>query len=163
VARRRARPRVLLLASLSDLLDLELDGDSGVGSVVSRLLLRRGSGRQRITRALVRSLTDDAEIVPIFTDNKGMPPLDGSRLRTPLDRNGGVSAAQQIIVAIGDAYSPISPALRRAVIARNQGCRAPGCTAPALHCDVHHVVAREDDGPTELANLTSRKYAPRVG
>ncbi|MGI9017359.1 MAG: DUF222 domain-containing protein [Euzebya sp.] len=129
---RRARPRVMLIARLSDLLPTDPhaddDADGGVGSVVSRLLLRRGSGRMRVSRALVRSIADDAELIGLFTDDADMP------------------------VAIGDAYTPISHALRRAVTARDQGCRAPGCNAPAAHCDVHHVIPREDGGPTDITN-----------
>ncbi|MGI9016989.1 MAG: DUF222 domain-containing protein [Euzebya sp.] len=128
---RRARPRVVLIARISDLLTTPQTEDAdcdGVGSVVSRLLLRRGSGRQRVSRALVRSIADDAELIPLFTDEADMP------------------------VVIGDAYTPISPALRRAVIARDQGCRAPGCSAPAAHCDVHHVIPREQGGPTDITN-----------
>ncbi|MGI9018939.1 MAG: DUF222 domain-containing protein [Euzebya sp.] len=129
---RRARPRVMLIARLTDLLPTDPyaddDADGGVGSIVSRLLLRRGSGQMRISRALVRSIADDADLIPVFTDDADMP------------------------VAIGDSYSPITPALRRAVIARDQGCRAPGCSAPAAHCDVHHVIPREDGGPTEITN-----------
>ncbi|MGI9018039.1 MAG: DUF222 domain-containing protein, partial [Euzebya sp.] len=129
---RRARPRVMLIARLSDLLPTEPyaddDADGGVGSVVSRLLLRRGSGRMRVSRALVRSIADDGELIPLFTDDADMP------------------------VVIGDAYTPISQALRRAVTARDQGCRAPGCSAPAAHCDVHHVIPREDGGSTDITN-----------
>ncbi|MGI9018421.1 MAG: DUF222 domain-containing protein, partial [Euzebya sp.] len=125
---RRARPRVILIARITDLLNTEDAETAGVGSVMSRLLLRRGSGRQRISRALVRSIADDAELISLFTDDADMP------------------------VAIGDAYSPITPALRRAVTARDQGCRAPGCSAPAAHCDVHHVIPREQGGPTDITN-----------
>ncbi|MGI9016903.1 MAG: DUF222 domain-containing protein [Euzebya sp.] len=128
---RRARPRVVLIARISDLLTTPQTEDAdcdGVGSVVSRLLLRRGSGRLRVSRALVRSIADDAELIPLFTDDADMP------------------------VVIGDSYSPIPPALRRAVIARDQGCRAPGCSAPAAHCDVHHVIPREQGGPTDITN-----------
>ncbi|MGI9015862.1 MAG: DUF222 domain-containing protein [Euzebya sp.] len=128
----RARPRVILVARISDLLPTDPhaddDADGGVGSVVSRLLLRRGSGRLRVSRALVRSIADDGELIGLFTDDADMP------------------------VAIGDSYTPIPPALRRAVTARDQGCRAPGCSAPAAHCDVHHVIPREQGGPTDITN-----------
>jgi hypothetical protein len=123
---RRARPRVLVIAPLADLLD---DGADGVGGVTARLLWRRGTGRRRISRALVRHLADDADMVPVFTDDAGMP------------------------VAIGDSFDPIGPALRRAVIARDQGCRAPGCSAPAAHCDVHHIIPRHLGGATSIGNL----------
>jgi hypothetical protein len=122
---RRARPRVLLVTTLAELMDADL----GVGSVASRLLVRRGSGRRRITRALSRHLSEDAEIVPIFTDADHMP------------------------VAVGDAHDPIPIAVRRALLARDQGCRAPGCSTPPGWCDVHHVVPREQGGATVIENL----------
>ena len=43
--------------------------------------------------------------------------------------------------------------LRDHVRARDITCRAPGCTRPAMRCDVDHVVAWEDGGPTDVANL----------
>lgn len=138
----RARPRAYVIAPLADLLpdaaptarppgrtNDDARVDDLVGSVTARLLLRRGNGRRRITRALLRSLADDAELIPVFTDDGDIP------------------------VAIGDRYSPITPAMRRAVTARDQACRAPGCSAPSAHCDVHHVIPREDGGPAEVANL----------
>lgn len=126
----RARPLVHVIAPIADLLADEQSAN-GVGSMTARLLLRRGNGRRRITRALTRALADDANLVSIFTDEQGMP------------------------VAIGDSFSPITPALRRAVLARDQGCRAPGCSAPVEHCDVHHVIPREQGGPTEIGNLAA--------
>jgi hypothetical protein len=43
--------------------------------------------------------------------------------------------------------------LFNAVLARDQGCRWPGCDRPASHCDTHHIKHRERDGPTSIANL----------
>ncbi|HUG83981.1 MAG TPA: HNH endonuclease signature motif containing protein, partial [Euzebya sp.] len=125
---RRARPRVSIIAPLSDLVDS--DG-TALGSVTARLLLRRGNGRRRISRALTRAIADDAELVAIFADDDGIP------------------------AAIGDCYAPITDAMRRAVAARDQGCRAPGCSTPIEHCDVHHVIPREEHGPTEVLNLVA--------
>ena len=47
------------------------------------------------------------------------------------------------LLATGDAHTPISLPLRRAILARDQGCRFPGCTSPTAHADLHHVTHRE--------------------
>ena len=43
---------------------------------------------------------------------------------------------------------------RLAMIARDEGCSMPGCTAPPLWCQGHHVVEYSDGGPTTVANGT---------
>ena len=45
----------------------------------------------------------------------------------------------------------ISPALRRALAARDGQCRFPGCAA--RRCDAHHIEHWADDGETALSNL----------
>ncbi|MGZ4139253.1 MAG: HNH endonuclease signature motif containing protein, partial [Actinomycetota bacterium] len=56
-------------------------------------------------------------------------------------------------VAVGDASSPVSQKLRSALVARDGGCRFPGCRAPVAWCDAHHIRARIHDGPTTIDNL----------
>jgi hypothetical protein len=57
------------------------------------------------------------------------------------------------ILGISAPTAPIPARVRRVVVARDQGCRFPGCRAPAAWTDLHHVVPRNKDGPTTLANL----------
>lgn len=77
----------------------------------------------------LRRLSCDAIIDRVTIDGDGLP-LDVGR----------------------SVYTP--PAhIRRAVIARDQGCIWPGCTVPAHHCDVHHTTPWEEFGPTSLGNL----------
>ncbi|MEX0834900.1 MAG: HNH endonuclease signature motif containing protein, partial [Nitriliruptor sp.] len=66
-------------------------------------------------------------------------------------------------------YAPgITAATRRAIAARDGGCRFPGCTAPISWCDVHHVRPRAaehhpdavdgDHHPTNLVALCRRHH-----
>jgi hypothetical protein len=50
-------------------------------------------------------------------------------------------------VAISERTQDIPQSVRRAVRARDKGCRFPSCGMPAEYCDVHHVVHRVDGGP----------------
>ena len=57
------------------------------------------------------------------------------------------------VLDIGRAKRTIPPAIRRALIARDQGCVWPDCNRAPIHCDGHHIQHWLDDGPTSLANL----------
>jgi hypothetical protein len=43
--------------------------------------------------------------------------------------------------------------LRKALHARDRGCRFPGCHTPAAWTDGHHLRHWADGGPTSLTNL----------
>lgn len=76
----------------------------------------------------VRRLACDASIVHLFEDAHG----------NPLD--------------VGRKTRAISPALRCALEARDQGCRFPGCThRRSVHA--HHIKHWADGGETKLINL----------
>jgi hypothetical protein len=79
--------------------------------------------------ATARRIACDASITRVVMAG-GSEPLDVGR-RTPV----------------------ISPAQRRAVVVRDRHCQFPGCDRPAPWCDVHHIVAWEEGGPTDLGNL----------
>jgi hypothetical protein len=64
-----------------------------------------------------------------------------------------VMAGRSEPLDVGRRTPVVSPALRRAVIVRDRGCRFPGCDRPHSWCDAHHVVHWADGGPTALANL----------
>ena len=55
------------------------------------------------------------------------------------------------ILDVGRKTRTISPALRRALAARDRHCRFPGCEA--ARCDAHHVRHWADGGATRLTNL----------
>ena len=82
-----------------------------------------------ITAEAARRIACDADVSRVITDGASEP-LELGR-RTPV----------------------VPPALRRAVVARDRGCRFPGCGRPQRWCDAHHVVHWADGGETSLSNL----------
>jgi Domain of unknown function (DUF222)/HNH endonuclease len=54
---------------------------------------------------------------------------------------------------VGRRYRTDTPALRRALTARDQGCRFPGCGLPATWCTAHHIRPWKHGGHTRLPNL----------
>ena len=76
----------------------------------------------------VRRLCCDGAIVPLVEDEKGKP------------------------TGLGRKHRVVSPSLKRALLARDQGCRFPGCTH-SKWLDAHHVVHWADGGETTPENL----------
>ena len=99
-------------------------------------LADRSSGRCELEEGpalageTARRLACDASVVRIVSDARGEPLDVGRRTRT------------------------IPPALRRALQARDRGCRYPGCTHTRF-LDGHHVRHWADGGDTKLSNLVS--------
>ena len=60
-------------------------------------------------------------------------------------------ATPSLPVDIGWADS-IPPAIRRAVLLRDRHCAWPGCRRPAVYCDVHHIIHKENGGETSVRN-----------
>lgn len=54
---------------------------------------------------------------------------------------------------VGRRTPVVSPAMRRAIVVRDRGCRFPGCDRPHPWCDAHHVVPWADGGRTGVHNL----------
>jgi Domain of unknown function (DUF222)/HNH endonuclease len=83
-----------------------------------------------ITVDTARQITCDSSLVRLIENEDG----------EPLD--------------VGRKTRSIPPALRRALSARDTGCRFPGCT---FHCyvDAHHIEHWADGGETKLSNLVT--------
>jgi hypothetical protein len=56
-------------------------------------------------------------------------------------------------VEAGRTRQAISPAKKRALAARDKGCRFQGCDRPPAWTDGHHIIHWADGGSDELANL----------
>ncbi len=59
----------------------------------------------------------------------------------------------RIPLAVGRTARTATPAQRRALAARDQGCIIPGCGIPAEACQTHHVQDWAASGDTDLPNL----------
>ncbi len=59
--------------------------------------------------------------------------------------------ADAVVIDVGRKARTIPPSIRRALAARDTGCRFPGCTS--RRCDAHHVEHWSNGGATHLDNL----------
>lgn len=57
------------------------------------------------------------------------------------------------VLDVGRKTRVVPAAMRRAVIARDRTCIAPGCSRSARWCDIHHIIHWDDGGETEISNL----------
>ncbi len=60
--------------------------------------------------------------------------------------------AQGRPLSVGPTIKGIPDRIRRLVLARDKKCRVPWCHN-TRRLDVHHIIHRQDQGPTELWNL----------
>jgi hypothetical protein len=82
---------------------------------------------------------------PITADAARRLACDSSMTRVLLGPNSDP-------IDVGRCTRTIPPALRRALVVRDRGCRFPGCDRPADWCDGHHLIHWMDGGETNLAN-----------
>ncbi len=103
----------------------------------------RASGRSeldgvRVCKETARRLTCDAGVAMVDV----APKAEGAEEPPP-----HVTA----VTSAGRRTRTVPPALRRALLARDRGCRFPGCGSRFV--DAHHIVHWADGGPTTLSNL----------
>jgi len=71
---------------------------------------------------------------------------DAAVTRVTLDASGEP-------IGVGRTSRTVPPAMRRALVVRDKGCRFPGCDRPPEWTDAHHRRHWADGGETELDNL----------
>ena len=131
---------------------------------VSAETRRTGAAETRRTGADVpaetrRTGADVSAETPRMTGHAALEDADGLRVSTETARRMAcdagtvvmVEAADGSVLDVGRKTRTIPPALRRALQARDHGCRFPGCNA--RRCDAHHVRHWADGGATRLDNL----------
>lgn len=88
--------------------------------------------------------TDLGAFLPTGTVNKL---CCGADLRAVLLQPG------QVELNLGRTIRLANRTQRRALAARDRGCRFPGCDRPLGWTVAHHVIPWENNGPTDIANL----------
>jgi hypothetical protein len=83
----------------------------------------------RLSVAAVRRLACDADLIPVCLGTDGE------------------------VLDVGRLSRLVTPALWRALVARDRHCSFPGCTRPPVMCHAHHIVHWADGGRTSLDNL----------
>ncbi|MBT1003697.1 HNH endonuclease [Paenarthrobacter sp. DKR-5] len=126
------RPQVMVTIGYQDLLnDLTTnhqahgDGrnDGGTGGGGGRFVFTGP-----VTARSIRRLACDAEVLPVVLGGQGQ------------------------VLDVGRSARAFPPHQRKALVARDGGCTAPGCTVPAAWCEAHHVQWWSRGGPTALNN-----------
>ena len=81
-----------------------------------------------VTPATIRKIACDADIIPVVLGSEGR------------------------ILDIGRASRVFPPHIRKAIMARDQGCAFPDCTIPAPWCEAHHITYWSRGGTTSTGN-----------
>jgi hypothetical protein len=76
---------------------------------------------------------------PQFEDGTPVPRILLDRLACDGELNRYIFGPQSEILDVGRAERIFTRARRSAIIARDRHCRFPGCTAPPVICECHHV------------------------
>jgi hypothetical protein len=97
---------------------------------------------------------DERGPVAAELDHTGPIPADLARLLA-CDASVGriVFGPKSEPLDVGRRSKVVPASLRRAVEARDRGCRFPGCSQPHHWCDAHHIVHWARGGDTALGNL----------
>jgi hypothetical protein len=131
------RPQIMATIDYRDLLQrLGGTGTPGGGALPNfgAGALNQGSGSLMftgpITASTVRKLACDADIIPVVLGGDGQ------------------------VLDIGRASRVFPPHIRKALVARDQGCAFPQCTIPASWCEAHHIDYWSRGGSTGTDNGT---------
>ncbi|GAA4113491.1 HNH endonuclease signature motif containing protein [Enteractinococcus coprophilus] len=81
-----------------------------------------------------------------------MHPKDAEKLACDSQLVGQIWNKHHSILNQHRALRAFNRAQRRAILARDRGCQAPGCTIIAAWCQIHHLKAWEHGGNTDIEN-----------
>ena len=135
---------------------------------------RRAAALVRICEVALAHLADDRRpsaqvsvVVDWATLTTGRPgrhdgaftgpihPRDLERLLCDCTVSRIVTGPDSLPIDVGRSRRTIPPAIRRAVIARDGGCRFPGCDRPPGWCQIHHTRPWMHGGCTAVGELVA--------
>jgi len=95
-------------------------------------------------------LISDARIEAAHMGRLSKATLD--RIACDCDVSRVIMNGKSEIIDVGRATRVISPALWKALVARDRHCTHPGCTKPPGWCEVHHDIPWQHGGTTDPTN-----------
>jgi hypothetical protein len=118
------------------------------------LVTRDGSDRPGTSAHMLVTLDSDRDAA-ILHHRRGARAMSAAQLARLLARAEirTILTTGGIPLKVGRTRRYATPAQRDAAFALWGSCAWPGCDAPPAACDLHHVQAFDDDGPTDDDNL----------
>ena len=146
----RFLPHVLVTVDVSELRAAALRG-AGIGSVAELEARAAARGWSAVETAwftdALRHHGDAVTSDGLVLDPAAISALSCDSVVQRLELSG------TRVLAMGREVRTATPTQRRAVIARDRHCRAPGCRTRARHCDVHHIDHWIDGGRTDVDRM----------
>lgn len=113
-----------------------------------------GGARARVVVTMdLTALTGVARGAGLMVDDAPLSPGAVRRLACDAEVVPAVLGTRSEPLDVGRAAYTVTPPQRRALVLRDRGCAAPGCTAPVSRTHAHDVVHWADGGATDLTNL----------
>ncbi|PYE20300.1 uncharacterized protein DUF222 [Williamsia limnetica] len=119
------KPRVTMTVSAEQLLAFQMNGIPGA-KVPTAPATFEWTGP--VSASTAQMTACDSVITKILLDNNAVP------------------------LQVGREFRTVTPAIRKALIARDKGCAFPGCGCPAGWTDAHHITFWSHGGETSLTN-----------
>lgn len=124
-----------------------------------------GGERPHVSLTVDLAALEDRTGTPCEVDGSGVvTPAAALRLACDAGISRVITRGPSEPLDVGRRTRTIPPALRRALVVRDGGCRYPGCERPQRWCDGHHIQHWIRGGRTNLDNLVllCRRHHRRV-
>lgn len=124
-----------------------------------------GGERPHVSLTVDLAALEDRTGTPCEVDGSGVvTPTAALRLACDAGISRVITQGPSEPLDVGRRTRTIPPAIRRALVTRDGGCRYPGCDRPQRWCDGHHIQHWIHGGRTNLDNLVllCRRHHRRV-